>query len=1110
MGDQSPVTDLQDFLEAAGLADLHDTLVDHGIDVDVLGDLTDADLREIGINLGNRRRLLKAVAGGASPPKEPQVAAGDRRQVTVMFVDLVGFTSISTDSDAEDLREILAAYNRTCAEVVERHGGTVAQYLGDGILVYFGYPHAEEHSAERAVRAGLGVIETISGLVPVSGRRIHCRVAAATGTVVSGEVFGDALLSEGALLGEAPNLAARLQAVAEPDTMVIADRTRSLIGNLFECRALPPLALKGFPDAVAAHVVVREREVASRYLAAREGGSVPPLQGRDTELAALQAHWARAAEGSGTAVMLLGEAGIGKSRLAVALIDDVARGAGLAMTLSCQPQFAGTTLQPVLALLRRSAGIHGDDEPETQFRKLEVLLDGVPGDRPALVALFASMMKIPPGGLYAPPAESPQRQRKLFYAAMADWMQAMARGPLLLCIEDLHWADPTTVELVSSLLDGIGDRPMLLIATSRPDAGSPLLGDPRLATLPIERLESAAVAAIVANVAAGLQLPREVEELIERKSDGNPLFVEELTRSLLQSDAFRSDSGRIELVGPLARIATPATLHDTLMARLDRLPTARELAQIGAAIGREFTLDMVSTVAGQRRQTVRAGLGLLNDAGIVYERQGAGEPTFYFKHALLQEAAYDSLLRSRRRELHARIASAIEKLTPDEARTHPELMAHHLSRAGQHRQAIDFGMAAGLTALTRSANAEAVVHTRACLDWLTNLPEGEERDSLELGVNALLTPALMVSLGYVSPDVEACARRGLELLDALGERPEMFGSLSGLQLFHHVRSERAQARAVAERFVALAERLEDASQMVAGLALLAQCSWIEGDHADAERLLRRGIATFKSSQHDYHAHLYGFDSFCYCRITLSQVLWITGRSSEALAEAEAALAHARAINHANSIGMALLYMMLVRQQRGERAIVAALGRETAAFCERMGVSTPSSYAAIIANWAAGDVDGSLQIFAIHDAIGAQLGMTYYRSLAADNALDAGEVQTARAILAPALEQAATTGERYWQPQLGRLVARSLVAEGDEKAAAATLVEAAAEARRMGATMLEALALTDLLALGAADGEAGRRLDELRARGVELPAADDPATPWRHQNVREFSAGGASR
>ncbi len=630
----------------------------------------------------------------------------------------------------------------------------------------------------------------------------------------------------------------------------------------------------------------------------------------------------------------------------------------------------------------------------------------------------------------------------------------------------------------------------MLLITARTDGPIALAEDPRVEAVRIERLGPEAVGALVAHITDGLSLPADLEALIDRQSDGNPLFAEELTRSLLQSGQLRAVAARLELAVPLTKIATPPTLHDSLMARLDRLPAARTLAQTGAAIGREFSLDLLTAVIEQPPAAVRDALADLNHAEIVFERPGDGKPTYYFRHALLQEVAYESLLRGQRRDLHARIAGAIETHAPDEARLHPELLALHLSRAGEYRRAVDFGMAAGLSALTRSANAEAIGHTRACLDWLTNLEAGEERDGLELGVNALLTPALMVSRGYVSSEVEASARRGLELLDSLGERPEMFASLWGLKVFHHVRSERAQARAVAERFLALAERLDDAGQRVAGLTLLAQCAWIEGDHVEAERLLRRGIALYDPALHGHHAYVYGFDSLSYSRITLSQVLWITGRSAEALAEAEAALAHARAINHANTIGMAMLYVMLVRQQRGEREAVAELGRETSDYCERMGVTTPSSYAALVTNWARRDVATSLGIFEIHAAIGAHLGMTYYRSLAVENALDAGDAETAGALLAPALEQAVTTGERYWLPQLRRLAARVALVSGRREAAVAALADAAAEARGMGAHMLEALAIADLAALGHA--EAARRGAELAALGVELP--DGPGWP----------------
>jgi tetratricopeptide (TPR) repeat protein len=711
------------------------------------------------------------------------------------------------------------------------------------------------------------------------------------------------------------------------------------------------------------------------------------------------------------------------------------------------------------------------------------------------------MLKIPALGLYEVPVESPEHQRRSFFTAVATLILALRKGaPVLLCIEDLHWADPTTLEFVGSLLDQFTDRPALLVATTRPDAQLALAEDPRTRLVALDGLSVPAVQGIVARITSGLPVAKGVVELIWRQADGNPLFVEELTKTLLESRQLREEDGQLVLADSPTRIAIPATLQDSLMARLDLLASAKELAQIGATIGREFSLPLMAAVCPQPHEAIVAGLGVLEAAEIVFEQAGAGERTWHFKHALIQDAAYESLLRSRRRALHAQIAEAIATRTPEETSLHPEVIAHHLSRAGQYLRAVDFGVRAGMTALTRSANAEAIGHARACLDWLHHLPEGEERDRSELGVNAMLTPALMVARGYASAEVEASATRALQLIDSLGDRPEMFPIIYCLKQFHHVRSERSQARALAERLMALADRADDSSQQAAGLGLLAQCCWIEGNPARAELLLRRAIALYDVEKHRQYAYQYGFDFLTYSRITLSQVLWITGRSTEAVREAEAALAHAREINHANSVGMGLLYLMIVRQQRSERAAVVDLGRETQAYCGRMGVTTPRSYASMIVNWANGDVEGSLGIFDVHAAIGAHLGMTYYRSIAAENAVDAGRLDTARAILDPALKQAASTGEKYWEPQLLRLQARIARSGGDpDEVAVGILERAVARANAMGAHMLEALALIDLLDLSGNRG-AGRLNELVRALGTELPA-DAAARLGRSDVVR---------
>ncbi|MEO1018886.1 MAG: AAA family ATPase, partial [Pseudomonadota bacterium] len=823
---------------------------------------------------------------------------------------------------------------------------------------------------------------------------------------------------------------------------------------------------------------------------AREGRVLAPLEGRSSELATLQELWRDALDNRGRAALVVAEAGMGKSRLLAALEEQTGSMQREVVHLSCQPHYRNTTLYPLLAFLSRRAGISRDDKPVASLGKISALLDQHKLGDETNRALFAAMLKIPADDLYTPPVESPQRQRQAFYPAAAALLLSLGQGsPLLLFMEDLHWADPTTLEFMGSLLDSFSQQPVLLVETTRPEIA--ITEDPRLRVITLEGLSADATGAIVRHVSRGRPLPPSLVDLIRRRSDGNPLFVEELTKTLLESGQLREDDGQMVLTESAPQAAIPTTLHDSLMARLDHLNSVKELAQIGATIGREFSLELLTALSSKPAASILADLAKLEEAEIVFAQPRDGKPAWYFKHALIQEAAYESLLRSRRRELHALIAETLETQYTDETGLQPELMAFHLSRAGKYRRAVHYGQSAGMAALTRSANAEAIEHARACLAWLQHLPEGEDRSRIELGVNTMLTPALMAQKGYASGEVEASANRALELLDTLGDRPEAFPSLWGLKLFHHVRSERKRARELAERFLALAERSGDTDQFVAGLPMTAQCCWIEGDHKQAEELLRRGISLYVEESHRHHAFQYGFDSLSYSRMTLSQVLWITGRSDEAVVEAEESVAHARRINHANTIGIALLYVMLIRQQRGETDLVAELGAETLSFCERMGVTTPSSYAAIIANWVKGDVEGSQGIFAVHDAIGAHLGMTYYRSLAAENAIIAGRLDDARTILEPALKQAATTGERYWEPQLMRLQARIALAEGQPETIAADLLrEAAGKAGEMGGTMLEALALIDLSRLSTVEdtAESRTRLAELVSDlGGQLPA-----------------------
>lgn len=1080
-------TELKEFLAGARLDHRFDDFVANGIDMDVITDLTAEDLSELNLNMGERKRFLKAARSTTlSEPDTAPVSGPERRQLTVMFVDLVGSTALSASHDVEDLRTVVGDYQTCCAAIIEKHGGTIAKYMGDGILAYFGYPSAAEHSAEHAARCGLELIREVSRLTPLPNIQLSCRVAAATGMVIVGDLIGSGDSQERQVVGETPNLAGRLQSLANPDQMVISNSTHQLLKGLFECSSLGKHDLKGFDDPIECFAVDAEHEVASRFRATREGRSLSPLRGREQELEALVAQWDACRDGHLESGLLVAEAGIGKSRLIAELVERISESRHEVIELACHPQFKNSALRPLKSFAERLFDWKRGDDAQARFAKLQDYLER--HNMAKETATFASTLGLPADGLYEPPTESPQIQRAALARGLARLLAGRATSaPLLILFEDLHWADTTTLEVLEPMLAGLRDSSVFHVATTRTTDGLALALDPTVSVQQLNGISGNAAIELTSGLTGGKVLSKELTAHILAQAEGNPLFLEELTKSLMESDAISEEDGVIQVKRNSIHSEIPTTLQDSLMARLDRVATAKELAQIGAVVGREFSLDLLSYVCEQPPDIVVAGVSVLEYAELVFPVEGKSEKTWIFKHALIQEAAYDSLLRSRRRELHSLIAQAYEATRPEEIASQPEVMAHHLGQAGEHSRAIEFGLAAGMAALGRSANADAVAHGRKCLNWVARLPDDQDRGRLELKIHGILTPALMQSQGYSAPDVEESTGRALKLLEMHGDQPEAFPNLWGLNLYHHVRSEREQARDVAERFVTLAEKIGDGSQLVAGLPSLSQCSWIEGNHAEAETDLLRCIKLYDVALHSMHGAMYGMDSLSYSWLTLSQVLWITGRASEAAAAADSALSHARDLNHTNTIGMALLYQIMLKQQNGLREEVAHDVLEALNYCARTGVSTPTSYIAMIANWAHRDFAASQEIYKVHNMIGAQLGMTYYRSLGADNAIDAGDMETASEILNVALDQARNTGEGYWLPQLLRLQARI---ETDPDAARAHLTEATELARASGALMLDALAIIDILSLGDAnDGSTLRaRLQELiEIHKVELPA-----------------------
>jgi class 3 adenylate cyclase len=772
--------EIADWLEKLGMSEYTQSFTEHGIDVSVLRDLTDQDLKDIGIPLGHRRKILAAIGeltgtARATPKfatgKEPGTDAAERRQITVMFSDLVGSTALSTRMDPEDLREVISAYQKCVADTVQHFGGFVARYMGDGVLVYFGYPQAHEDDAERAIRAGLELVKAVTELK--SRASLKARVGIATGVVVVGDLIGAGETQERGIVGETPNLAARLQGIAEPNMVVICDSTRRLVGNLFELEDLGPTDLKGLARPARAWAALRASSVASRFEALHATG-LTTLVGRDEESKLLLRRWLRAKSGEGQVVLLSGEAGIGKSRLTAALLESLATEPHARLRYFCSPQHTDSTFYPIIGQMERAAGLVRDDTPQARLDKLDAVLAQTSTSIED-VALFAEMLSLPNDGRYPTLELTPEQRRQKTLDALILQIQALTRSsPVLMIFEDAHWTDPTSLEAFGRAVDRIVTLPVLLIVTFRPEFDPPWIGRPHVTALAINRLAQREVGAMIDHLVGDKVLPEGIRQDIIERTDGIPLFVEEMTKAVLEASSEGAAENAAAAV-PLPASAVPASLHASLNARLDRLGDAKEVAQIGAAIGREFSHALVAAVARQPEAELGSAVNRLIAAGLLFRQGVPPHATYLFKHSLVRDAAYGTLLRQSRRALHARIAETLESQFADIAERQPELLARHCTEAGLIEKAATLWGKAGQRSLERSALVEATEQLTRALTQIATLPATPalRREQIKLQV-AIITPLMHVK-GYAAPETKAAAERARVLIkqaEVLGEPPD--------------------------------------------------------------------------------------------------------------------------------------------------------------------------------------------------------------------------------------------------------------------------------------------------------------------------------------------------
>ncbi len=1078
---------LSDWLDAHGLGALRPILEAQQIDIDVLPDLTEDDLKGIGITLGPRRRLLKAIAGSFAVPPVPAPSDGDpavdsaeRRQLSVLFVDLVGSTALTTRRDPEEMRQIVRRYQNAVAGEVARFDGYVAKFMGDGVLAYFGWPKAHEDEAGRAVRAALAAVAAVGELRTGDGEALAARAGIATGLVVVGGLIGQGAAQEADVIGATPNIAARLQDLAQPGQVVIADSTQKFVQSSFDLVSLGPQLLKGLDLPVETFAVQGERSSDSRFEAGA-GRHLRPMVGRDQELALVRERWAQVRAGEGQCLLLVGEAGIGKSRVTRALRDMVGGSDSAILLFQCSPYHLDSALWPVIQQLTVALKLAAEDSPALRLDKIEGFLRRHAGHIESAVPLIASLLGVPYDDRYGPLDLSPQAQRNQTLSVLVEQFLGLAqRRSVLVVMEDMHWTDPSTLEFVNLVLDRIEGRRLLLLLTSRPDGQPVLAGHPHVTRVVLNRLGRAAVEAMTSAIEGSASLPEAVRREILNRTDGVPLFVEELTRALVEL-AGQSPGG---LTGSETGLSVPATLHDSLMSRLDRLPEVKRVAQVAACIGRNFDYRTLAAVAGLEDGELNSALDRLVEAELVFRRGRSPNFAYTFKHALVRDAAANSLLRSEFRRINAAIAEAFEAFA---VQPPPELIAWHAELAGLDRKAVDYLLLAGRRAIERYANREAIHHLERALRLIAAVPENPEQAALELRALAMVGVPRIALHGYASREVEATYRRTVELAERTGDTAQLFQALRGLWNCIYDRADLENARDIAERLCTLArDHPEAEAQGLAWRALGAACLSL-GRLKDAIAAFEKGVDACAGLPADAGLREHGESPLVIAGVYAGFAHTIAGDFDRGQAFIDGALAAVRRLKNPLSFAFAHHIAANAQYLLDAPAECARLSADSSRAAGEHRLIFWLAVGDVMGGWAATRVAGNAAgIERMHRGLhawqttGAELHIPTWHAALADALLATGAVDEARETVDRALALAAERKESFAVPVLLRL--RGLVADrqGDEAAARRYLEEAILRAREQGARLYELLAarqLAGVLMRGGNRGAARRILAE---------------------------------
>jgi class 3 adenylate cyclase/predicted ATPase len=1090
-----PTTDIAEWLGRQGLGQYAQTFAENHIDYSVLPDLTEDDLEKLGISLGHRKKLLRAIDAvwgtrqardttkvartGAEATSPVQHREAEFRQITVMFCDLVGSTQLSEKLDPEDLQKIIDSYRRECSTAIRRYGGEVARYLGDGVLAFFGWPYAHEDDAPRAVHAALEIVSVVTKIS--ESVTLACRVGVCSGPVVVGEIRNSTASWSMDAVGETPNIAARLQTLAEPDTVLISESTRRLVSATFDLQGLGPQALKGITEPVRAYRVLAAKSAGSRFEAAH-AGTLTPLVGRSSELRLLLDRWEKVKEGDGQVILLSGIPGVGKSRLLHELKSHVEEEPHILLHHQCSPYHNQSAFHPVIEQIEQAAHLIAREADADKITKLQAYLPRSTNSSIEPLLLIANLLSISTENQQHLSELTPQQIKNRTISTLVEMLLAFSvQRPTLCIFEDAHWLDASTLELLELMISRIAHARVLLIVSSRPEFRPTWLAHANVSTHSLTRLSQAEVRTMIRDLLRGGNMPQKLVDQIIEKADGVPLFIEELTSSTL-SAPLRETLGHTEQP---ASLRVPETLSDALMERLDRAAPSRRVAQIAAVIGREFSDDLLSAAARIDEEDMQSALSLLEQADIIYRVGISPFVRFAFKHVLLRDAIYDSLLKSKRQQIHADIAAILVHDFPKLVENQPEVLALHYQEAGNHQMAIRYWFESGQRALAHSANVEAIANFRKALQLLNALPETPERIKQEIDIQLALGIPLIAVRGYTAAETREAFSRARTLCLRLGDIPEYFQALFGLWGNHWMCGKNDEALRMADEFLSRSRALSDPVLLMVANRVMGSTLLTLGDFQSSASHFEETIRLSTGREERPLYNLYMVGPRAASLLLLSWDLWILGYPDQALSRVSEALASGKDLGHPYTVAFAHYMTSVVHLLRGD----AAHALESAERSFEMSQEQRFSLYAILSRISRGRAIGELGRLgearveltqgideARRNGVGFMLPMM--DSWLADVHTKTGENEYALSFVERALTNIGDVTGRSWEAELHRQRAQILLALDPSKLreAESHLQKSIEVARGQSAKSLELRAATNLAELWRAQG----RPDEARA------------------------------